>query len=135
MTKVSNLSAHARRASESVAGDRVTPPRKSSEKKPPENLYNLQKMAAELSLTRRPPKLTVNGIQKRTTSSFDEVLLEEIRPVSGVTTGELAYSVAELVIRREKELSETGDDHVKEGLATLLELARMFEHLAILQTG
>ncbi|NJM81728.1 MAG: hypothetical protein HC844_03855 [Tabrizicola sp.] len=85
--------------------------------------------------TRRPPelRLSLHGTAKN--DGLDEVLLPEVARIAETETTEFAFAVAELAWRLEGQIAATDDDGAKEGHAVLSQIARMYEHLFILQTG
>lgn len=101
----------------------------------PRPLIDPEHLATVAMVVRRPPELQFGPGLDAKTPHIEQLVLDELDPVLHRTTGELAYSVAELVIRREPEVTASEDPSGRAGLANLGEMVRMFEHLSVLQTG
>lgn len=86
-------------------------------------------------IIRRPPELQFGPSLDTKTAHFEDILLSALDPVSARTTGDLAYDVAELLIRRESEIRRSEDPSGLPGLKDLEETVRMYAHLAAMQTG
>lgn len=63
------------------------------------------------------------------------VAAPELDRLDTMSTGQLAWSVAEFVVARQEEIVASGDVDATDGLAAMAELARMFEHLFIARGG
>ena len=87
------------------------------------------------AVIRRPPELQFGPGLDTKTAHFEDILLSALDPVSARTTGDLAYDVAELLIRRETEIRSSEDTSGLPGLEDLEETVRMYAHLAAMQAG
>ncbi len=59
----------------------------------------------------------------------------ELEQLGSLTTGQLAWAVADLVVARQAEVLALGDPEAQQGLANLAEQARMFEHVFLANSG
>lgn len=101
--------------------------------KKPRNPLSSDYLSTLVTVVRRPPELLfqptiTHGV------SFEEVALKKMDPILNVDTDNLAFHVAELVVRRENEVVNSGDLGAQKGLYVMSEMARMFEHLSTMQT-
>jgi hypothetical protein len=87
------------------------------------------------TVTRRPPALHLRPTLAAEANGLDALLLPEVKRIAATETAEFAFSVAELALRLEKRVKASSDQGAKDGLAVLSEMARMYEHLFVLQAG
>jgi hypothetical protein len=92
-------------------------------------------LIGQQTVTRRPPALRVQPSLATEASRLDSLLLPEVKRIAATETAEFAFSVAELALRLEKRVKASSDRGAKEGHAVLSEMARIYEHLFVLQTG
>ena len=97
-------------------------------------LDNLSSIA-QRNLERRPPKLQLQGHKSRDGYIAELSSIVAANPVASKETADLAYQVAELVVRRQAAVQGSGDAKALAGLKTLDRMARMFEHIYLLSTG
>ena len=64
-----------------------------------------------------------------------DFVADELETLGGMTTGQTAWAVAELLVARQSEVLGSGDPAAQQGLAELGELARMFEHVFTANSG
>ncbi|KAB7613614.1 hypothetical protein F9L33_09545 [Amylibacter sp. SFDW26] len=82
------------------------------------------------SLERRPPRLKLKPKQK--VEDQDELQsLSRKDPIVSKETSEIAYRVAEIVVRRKAQIEQSGSLPARRGLTALERMTRMFEHVYI----
>jgi hypothetical protein len=91
-------------------------------------------LATLSAVVRRPPALSRVRSSHGAADGFEQVLLAQAAPLLRMPTGQLAHTVSGLVLRRQAMCKAAGDGEALSGLAALNLLARMFEHLAIMQS-
>ncbi|WP_299285122.1 hypothetical protein [uncultured Tateyamaria sp.] len=64
-----------------------------------------------------------------------DFVAQELETLGAMTTGQMAWAVAELVVARQAEVLGSGDPAAQDGLLSLGELARMFEHVFMANSG
>jgi len=90
---------------------------------------------AQRNLERRPPKLKLKK-KAISANALDETNPAAIlNPVASKDSADIAFQVAELVMRRQKDIKDSEDEGAKAGLATLDRMVRMFEHIYVLNSG
>ncbi|MFQ6550997.1 hypothetical protein AAD018_001460 [Aestuariibius insulae] len=83
------------------------------------------------STVRRPPELQFFRDISEENAPLDAIMLGEIEPTLNGGTLDMAYAIAEFVVRREAEVSASCDPSAQEGHALMADLARMMEFLFI----
>jgi hypothetical protein len=91
-------------------------------------------LATLSAVVRRPPALSRGRSGSGASGGFERILLAQAAPLLRMPTGQLAHAVSGLVLRRQALCKAEGADEALSGLAALGLLARMFEHLAIMQS-
>lgn len=96
---------------------------------------NTLAMTSMLSNARRPPLFRARGGGAKPSSAYEKLLDGWSGPLSALSTTELSYLVS-CTFERQVSLG-SADSHpsIIAGLQTLDKIARMYEHLAILQSG
>ena len=96
-------------------------------------LQSLAAMNAQ-SVQRQPPRMRLR--RPGSLDAADELsALVLARPVANKETAELAYVVAEMIVRRKAEVEGSGNLGARRGMAALEKMCRMFEHIYVAQTG
>ena len=95
----------------------------------PETLISL------VSVVRRPPELQLTAELSQISPGLNGVDPAEMRDLSQMSTPDLGYRIASLLVRRESEVAQSNDPFVKAGFAELELSARMLEHLMIKRTS
>jgi hypothetical protein len=91
-------------------------------------------LATLSAVVRRPPALSRGRRARDAAGGFEQVLQAHAAPLLRMPTGQLGHAVSGLVLRRQAMCKAAGDGGALNGLAALNLLARMFEHLAIMQS-
>lgn len=88
-------------------------------------------------LKRQPPRLKLKNREKAELGySVEEARsIEPSQPLASIETNEIAFQIAELIIRRMPEAEKSRDSRASEGIVTLDRMLRMFEHIYGAQTG
>lgn len=97
----------------------------------PQNALDPMTLVQLTAIVRRPPAL--NSTPGADASPLEAAMLRHAAPILQLSTGKLAFSISELVVRREREIRDGGDIEALDGMASLGLIARMFEHLAMMQ--
>lgn len=90
---------------------------------------------AHRNLERRPPKLNLKARGSQAKILSEATAAATVNPVASKETADLAYQIAELVMRRQDAILSSGDPNAIEGLKSLDRMVRMFEHIYLLSTG
>lgn len=91
-------------------------------------------MASLIASVRRPPLLRNRPAADANIHSCDKILQKYAAPLVQYSSSELAFLVSHVVHRRESEITPIRIEGVREGYIALAKLARMYQHLSILQT-
>ena len=87
---------------------------------------------AQRNLERRPPKLR---LKSGTNTSSVDALSEIPGPAATGETSDIAYQIAEFIIRRKEVVDESEDLGAHRGLAAMERMCRMFEHVFVAGTA
>jgi hypothetical protein len=95
-------------------------------------------LAALQAVVRRPPLLRLLTAHRQRNRKPDAIIQEAIGTSDGAEMAfdiEMAFDVASLLIRHGETLSHSQDAEVQDGLTVVCDVARMYEHLFVLQSG
>lgn len=101
----------------------------------PLDMLSGEQLATLVSIVRRPPELPITRVRENQYALLDAKMTAEMEPLAGVSTGEFALSVIELLLRRREDIDTSDDPGATEGLANLEEFGRLCEHLYLSQIG
>jgi len=96
---------------------------------------NTLAMASMIAKVRRPPLLKLRQAGTTSSSAYEDMLHEWSEPLSRMSTGQLSYLVSRTLQRQMVSDPADHDPELIAGLQTLDRIARMYEHLAMLQSG
>ncbi len=96
---------------------------------------NTLAMTSMLSKVRRPPLMRSSASGAGRASAYDDMLETWSEPLDALSTVELSYRVSMTLQRRLSDDADHGHPDMIGGLQALDRIARMYEHLAILQSG
>lgn len=81
---------------------------------------------AQKNLERRPPKLP---LARSLGADWLDAVADVSSPTASAETAEVAYQIAEFIIRRKEEIEQSSDLGPRRGLAVMERICRMFEHV------
>lgn len=95
----------------------------------PYSAVPIDQFASHLAVVRRPPELQFFGTTGGQYAALDAVVAQNVDPLATAGTLDAAYSVADFIVRRESEVSSSGNEAAQDGFEVLTDMARMFEFL------
>lgn len=136
MTQVSNETSNSVALYDNArtgAGAPAEPAQRIAPPQPPQGLSPIA-MASLIATVRRPPLLRNRKTASSVPHIHDKVLQKHAAPLAQYSSSELAFFVSHIVQRREADIIPIRVEEVREGYVALAKLARMYQHLSILQT-
>lgn len=73
--------------------------------------------------------------EETVSGALRDFVADELDMLGEMNTGQMAWAVAELVVARQAEVLGSGDPGAQSGLVNLGDLARMFEHVFVANSG
>lgn len=92
-------------------------------------------LAALQAITRRPPLLRLRSKRSQKGAASETILQEILDTPDEHNMGGMAFDVASVLIQHGHDFSTSSDPEIVEGFVLLGQIATMYEHLFLMQTG
>ncbi len=93
----------------------------------------IRRLPAQRNIILRPPKLPLPPLNPAGATELDRLLAPDLETIASCDTLDLAFAVSELAARLEEPVTAAGSSGAEQGFEVLSEMAKMYEHLIVLQ--
>lgn len=113
-------------------GSAIVRPQGPAPVQPPKDLSPIA-MASLIATIRRPPLLRTHTAASKAPHRHDQILQKHAATLAKYSSSELAFFASHMVHRREADIRPVQASGVRDGYVALAKLAKMYQHLSILQ--